>query len=54
MIVRISDDELARRLRVRAAMENVYPAAIVCEALRAHLRRLDDVNGAYAEQMDEP
>jgi len=39
---------------MRAAMENVYPATIVCEALQAHLRRLDDVNSAYAEQMDEP
>jgi len=55
VIVRLSDPSLIIRLRERAARERRYPAAIVVEALRAHLRRLDDAESAYAEPLrDEP
>lgn len=53
MIVRISDPVLAQRLRRRAEKEGRWPASIVVEALRAHLRRLDDVDSAFSEPLDE-
>jgi len=53
MIVRISDPALAQRLRERADKHHTWPAVIVAEALRAHLRRLDDVDSAYAEPLTD-
>lgn len=51
--MQISDRALVARLRERAHKEGVWPAVIVCEALRAHLRRLDDIDGAYNEPLHD-